>query len=58
MLVHIVQKLQFDWVPFTFIKSLHIYYQPLDVLSVESCVWDFYIVSTMDVLQKFFFIDW
>jgi hypothetical protein len=38
MLVHIVQKRQFYGIPFTFISSLYNYYQPLDVLSVVSCV--------------------
>jgi hypothetical protein len=65
MLVHIVQKCQFYGIPFTLIRSLYTYYQPLDVLSkllpAFRCVicrklcWDFYIVSTMDVFPKIFF---
>jgi hypothetical protein len=38
MLVNIVKKSQFYGIPFTFIRSLYNYYQPLDVLSVVSCV--------------------
>jgi len=39
MLVHIVQKHKFFiGIPFTFITILYNYYQPLDVLSVVSCV--------------------
>jgi len=53
MLVHIVQKRQFYGIPFTFISSLYNYYQPLDVLSVVSCVARFYVVSTMGVFTKF-----
>jgi len=36
MLVHIVQKRQFYGIPFRVIRSLYNYYQPLDVLSVET----------------------
>jgi hypothetical protein len=38
MLVHTVQKRQFYGIPFTFISSRYNYYQPLDLLSVVSCV--------------------
>ena len=36
MLVHIVQKLLYYGIQFTFICSLYNYYQPLDVLSFVS----------------------
>jgi hypothetical protein len=38
MLLHTVQKSQFCGIQFTSISSLYNYYQPLDVLSVVSCV--------------------
>jgi hypothetical protein len=38
MLVHKVQKRQFNGIPFTFISSVYSYYQPSDVLSVVNCV--------------------
>jgi len=38
MLVHIVQERQYYGNPFTFIRSVYTYYQPLDVLSVVSCI--------------------
>ena len=33
MLVHLVQKLQFNGIPFTVINSIYNYYEPLNVLS-------------------------
>jgi hypothetical protein len=38
LLVHKVQKRQFNGIPFTFISSVYNYYRPLDVLSVVNCV--------------------
>jgi hypothetical protein len=50
--VNILHKRQFYGTPFTFISRLYNYYQPLDVLSVVSCV-EICIVSTMGIFPKY-----
>ena len=55
MLVHIVQKRRFYGIPFTIIRSPYNYYQPLAVLSVESCIEIFILWVLWMYFQKFFF---
>ena len=56
MLVYIVRKRQFYGIPFTFISSIYNYYQPLDALSVVSCV-EILLFEYCDCISKNFVVD-
>ena len=51
-LLHIVHKYQFYGIPFTFINSLHNYYQLLNVLFVIKCVSFLFLYKTTDQCHR------